>query len=210
MRVVHCADALVWLDEHALPDGAAVFTSLPNVDEFGHRDLARWRAWFVDAAERTLRATPRGAACVFFQTDIRHEGAWIDKAFLLQLAAERTDARLCWHKLALRAPLGTTTNERPGYAHLLCFGDGFAPGPDSHTPDVLPELGEMTWPRAIGASVARWTIGWLRDHAGARVIVDPFCGRGTVLAVAESLGLDAVGVERNEGRAQQARALWLG
>lgn len=207
MRVVHCADALDWLAENELPDGAAVFTSLPNVDEFRHRDLARWRTWFVDAAERTLRATPRGSACVFFQTDIRHGGAWVDKAFLVQLAAERTDLSLVWHKLALRAPLGTTTRERPGYAHLLCFGNAFAPGDDSHAPDVLPQLGAMSWSRAIGATVAGWTVAWLRDHAGARTIVDPFCGRGTVLAAAEAIGLDAIGVERNPGRADHARGL---
>jgi len=39
------------------------------------------------------------------------------------------------------------------------------------------------------------------------VILDPFCGVGTVLAVANRLGLDAVGVEKNRKRAEDARAL---
>jgi tRNA/tmRNA/rRNA uracil-C5-methylase (TrmA/RlmC/RlmD family) len=39
------------------------------------------------------------------------------------------------------------------------------------------------------------------------VVVDPFCGVGTVLAVANTLGLGAIGVERNRKRAEEARAL---
>ena len=61
-RAVHEADALAWLAEHELPDDAAVVTSLPNVDEFGHRDLARWREWFVGAARTVLEKTPRRTA----------------------------------------------------------------------------------------------------------------------------------------------------
>jgi tRNA G10 N-methylase Trm11 len=39
------------------------------------------------------------------------------------------------------------------------------------------------------------------------VVVDPFCGVGTVLAVANALGLEALGVEKARKRAEQARAL---
>jgi tRNA G10 N-methylase Trm11 len=51
---------------------------------------------------------------------------------------------------------------------------------------------------------------FLRDEADATTIVDPFCGRGTVLAVANALGLDAVGVELGGKRCRIARALVLG
>jgi tRNA G10 N-methylase Trm11 len=37
--------------------------------------------------------------------------------------------------------------------------------------------------------------------------LDPFCGVGTVLAVANALGLDALGVERSTKRCEQARQL---
>ena len=42
-----------------------------------------------------------------------------------------------------------------------------------------------------------------------RVVVDPFCGRGTMLAVANARGLDAVGVELSPRRARLARRLRL-
>lgn len=208
-REVHLADALAWLADHALPEHAAIVTSLPNVDEFAHRDLQLWRTWFVDAAELVLRSLPAESAAIFFQTDIRHDGIWIDKSFLVQQAAERASVPLLWHKLALRAPLGVTTNDRPGYAHLLCFARTLRHDPSHAVPDVLERLGAMTWPRAMGIDVARFAVAWLRDHIGARTIVDPFCGVGTVLAVANGLGLDALGVERNPGRAAKARVLTI-
>ncbi len=46
-----------------------------------------------------------------------------------------------------------------------------------------------------------------RAHVRRRTVVDPFCGHGTVLAVANALGLDAVGVELSRKRAQKARSL---
>lgn len=204
-RIVHCADALAWLPANPLPAAAAVLTSLPDLVEFRHRDAARWEAWFVAAAAVVLRAALPDVPAVFFQTDTRRDGRWVDKAFLVQLAAREVGVGLVWHKIVCRAPAGRATGARPGYAHLLCFCRGGVADLPAQ-PDVLPELGEMTWPRAIGLQAARFAVAWLRD-AGARTIVDPFCGIGTALAVANALGLSAIGVEQNAGRAAKARAL---
>lgn len=208
-RTVHCADALVWLRENALPAGASIVTSLPDVVEFRHRDSERWHDWFVAAAEQVLRCTPPDGAAIFYQTDVKRDGRWVDKGTLVQRAAAATDRALLWHKIVCRAPAGTATFARPGFAHLLCFAERLRDASERATPDVLPELGTMTWPRAIGLAAARFAVAWLRDHAGARVIVDPFCGKGTVLAVANELGLDAIGVDTHAGRAEQARTLSL-
>jgi hypothetical protein len=203
---VHTADALAWLAEHELPDRAGVLTSLPDAVEFRHRDTARWRAWFLAAAELVLRKVPRGGAAVFFQTDVVRDGAWIDKGALVQEGARAAAVPLRWHKIVCRAPAGTATHARPGYAHLLAFARERVGPTAGETADVLPELGAMTWSRAIGLAAAHAAVAWLRA-AGATCLVDPFCGVGTALAVANAHGLDAIGIEKNPGRAAKARSL---
>ena len=49
----------------------------------------------------------------------------------------------------------------------------------------------------------------VRDQTQCRVVVDPFCGMGTMLAVANAHGLDAIGVELSQKRARRARNLTL-
>jgi tRNA G10 N-methylase Trm11 len=50
---------------------------------------------------------------------------------------------------------------------------------------------------------------FLLAHTACRTVVDPFCGLGTMLAVANAHGLAAVGVERSPRRAMRARRLTL-
>jgi hypothetical protein len=204
-REVHETDAIAWLQQQELAADDAFVTSLPNVDEFQHRNFDRWRTWFLDAAALVMDKTPEDSAAIFFQTDIKIDGIWIDKSFLLQQAAERTNCKLIWHKNVLRAPIGTVTNTRPGYAHLLCFAPKLRSNDGNATSDVLPQLGDKDWPRAMGNDVATFAVRWLRDHAGAKTIVAPFCGTGTALAVANKLGLHAIGIERSTSRASKAR-----
>jgi hypothetical protein len=74
-------------------------------------------------------------------------------------------------------------------------------------PDVIGDAGEQKWVRAMGVRAAGHAGRFARDVVGARVVFDPFCGVGTVLAAANALGLDAWGVEKNRKRAEQAREL---
>ena len=206
-RTVHCADALQWLPANPLASGCSLLTSLPDVVEFRHRDAERWRTWFLAAAELVVRSTPRCGGAVFYQTDVKRDGVWIDKSFLVQQAAMAAGATLLWHKIVCRAPAGQATFARPGYAHLLGFGFERRDAIEHATADVLPELGAMSWPRAMGRSALEFAVPWLRDHAAATTIVDPFCGVGTALAAANHFGLHAVGVETNSKRAAAAREL---
>jgi len=80
-----------------------------------------------------------------------------------------------------------------------------APGQSS--PDVLPRAGAMTWPRAMPVEACAAVARFLVAHTACRTVVDPFCGLGTMLAVANAYGLDAVGVEQSPKRAERARGL---
>ena len=208
-RVVECGDGVSFLTRGPLPPDHALVTSLPDHSELPELGFEGWRAWFVETATRCCAAVDAGAVAVFYQTDVKHDGGWVDKAHLVLGGAERAGARLLWHKVVCRVPAGTTTYGRPAYAHLLCLSRGLRLAPGHSSPDVLPRLGQMTWARAMGREACDAVARFLLEHTGCRTVVDPFCGLGTMLAVANLHGLSAVGVERSPRRAMKARSLTL-
>jgi hypothetical protein len=52
-----------------------------------------------------------------------------------------------------------------------------------------------------------WPHRYLLSSTNLRVVVDPFCGRGSVLAVANDLGLHAIGVDWSPKRCRYAQQL---
>ena len=75
-------------------------------------------------------------------------------------------------------------------------------------PDVI-HRGDVAWGKAMGVDAAVWTARFLRNDIGAKEVCDPFCGSGTVLAAANHMGLDALGVELSAKRARHATLLQL-
>jgi hypothetical protein len=207
-RIVHQTDAIAWLARDPLPEDHALVTSLPDSSEL-RLEFDAWQTWFSRAAELVCRAAAESSVAVFFQTDVKRDGCWIDKSFLVQLGAQRAGAQLLWHKIVCRAPAGVTTFGRPAYAHLLCVSRGLRLQSSQASPDVLPRLGAMTWPRAMGIAACEATCKFLIAHTPCRTVVDPFCGVGSMLAVANAYGLDAVGVELSAKRAARARTLTI-
>ncbi len=206
-RQVHCEDALAWLERQGPLAGCSLVTSMPDHSEFPSLTLDAWKDWFIRAAGLVLSRCPDDGVTIFFQTDIKVEGTWVDKAYLVQKAAERAGHALLWHKLVCRAPAGMTTCGRPAYSHLLCFSRGIRADVARSTPDVLPAPGQVTWTRGMGTEACALACRFILEHTPTRTVVDPFCGHGTVLAVANELGLDAVGVELSRKHARRAERL---
>ncbi len=205
-RDVICADAVAWLKERGPLEGCAAVTSLPDVSELG-LDLSSWRAWFLDAVRLVIDVVPAASAAVFFQTDIKREGRLVDKGALVVRAAEDAGAQVLFHKVVCRRPPGTLTYGRPAYTHLVAVSREARAPAVLPFPDVIVDAGRLAWTRAMGMRGCAEAVRFVHEHAGARVVLDPFCGVGTVLAVANALGLDAVGVERSRRRCARARAL---
>jgi hypothetical protein len=205
-REVVCADAIPWLRERGRIEGSCAVTSLPDVSELGVT-LPVWRDWFLGAVRLVVDAVPDASAAIFFQSDIKHEGRWIDKGAMVVRAAEDAGAHVLFHKIVCRRPPGMLTTGRPGFTHLIAVSRAMI-CPDVLTiPDVITDAGEQKWVRAMGVRAAAHAVRFARDQVGARVVLDPFCGVGTVLAVTNALGLEALGVEKARKRAEQAREL---
>lgn len=205
-RTVHCADALEWLAAEPVVSGRAFVTSLPDVSEVGLA-LEPWKAWFRRAAAAVIGRVPPDGVAIFFQTDIKDRGLWVDKGYLVHRAADDVGAELLWHRIACRLPPGTHGLGRPGYSHVMCFSRGFRPAGAVSMPDVLADSGEKLWVRGIGWIATAHALGFVRRHTPAHTVVDPFCGKGTFLAAANASGLDAIGVDRSPARCRNARFL---
>jgi DNA methylase len=208
-RVVHCAEALGWLRAQPRLTGCSFFTSMPDATELPSANQRSWATWFEEAAGLVCEKTPDDGAALFYQSDVKRQGLWVDKAFLVQKAAERAGLALLWHKIVCRRPPGTLTYGRAGYGHLLCFSRGLRMDLARATPDVLAAEGQLTWVRAVGVAAARLACRFVLEETPTRTVVDPFCGLGTALAAANELGLAAIGVELNQKRARKARSLVL-
>jgi hypothetical protein len=208
-REIHCADALPWLAGQPPLSGCSFITSLPDASELPSLSRAQWRDWFVSAAHLVLSKTPDDGAAVFYQTDVKVLGEWVDKGHLVSLAADRAGARMLFHKIVLRRAPGHVAHGRAGYSHLLAFSRGVKLDLSRATTDVLPTAGESSWTRGMGDEACAFACRFVLSHTKTRTIVDPFCGRGSVLAVANALGLDAVGVEISNKRCRHAKVATL-
>lgn len=206
MSLYH-SDALKWLSEKTTLVGCSIVTSLPDISEFSTKTLDEWKQWFCNAAALVMSKCPDDGVTIFYQTDIKHKGAWVDKAYLCQKAAEGVNHELIAHKIICRAPPGQVTFGRPAYSHLLCFSKSIRPDLKISIADVLPSTGVTTWTRGMGAEACRLACKFILNHTSSHTIVDPFCGHGSVLAIANQLGLNAVGVDHSLKRIKKAQAL---
>ncbi|MEO8840229.1 MAG: SAM-dependent methyltransferase [Kofleriaceae bacterium] len=228
-RIVHHADGLAFLAT-PLPATSAIITSLPDVSELpdlgrtgsvarppgdaaphgaggsGARSVDAWRTWFIDTVALACRAVADDAVAIFYQTDIKHDGRWVDKGHLVQLGAAAAGSFALWHKIVCRVPPGLTTFGRPAYAHCICVSRTRRLETGASTPDVLPALGTMSWSRAMGAAACEMAVKFVAS-IGATTVIDPFCGVGSALAAANAFGLDAIGVEISRRRSSRARRL---
>eukprot|EP00698_Gefionella_okellyi_P017039 TRINITY_DN4935_c0_g2_i1.p1 TRINITY_DN4935_c0_g2~~TRINITY_DN4935_c0_g2_i1.p1 ORF type:complete len:241 (+),score=37.59 TRINITY_DN4935_c0_g2_i1:79-801(+) len=206
-RVVYAQDAIPWLKEQGVISNCSFITSLPDSCEFNSITFDEWQVWFVAAAEAVLRACPDDGVVIFFQTDVRREGLLVDKSFLINKAAEACGFSSLWHAIVCRKPAGCKTFALAAYSHMLCFSRAKAFDPSRAPPDVIPDGGAKAWKRAMGVNACMEACKFIMRSTPSRTIIDPFCGVGTTLAVANHLGLDAIGVELFAKRARKAQKL---
>ena len=199
-----CAEAVAWMQARGRIERACAVTSLPDVSEVG-KSLPVWRGWFLGAVRLVVDAVPDDSAALFFQSDIKRDGTWIDKGALVIRAAEDAGAHVMFHKIVFRRPPGMLTQGRPGFTHLIAVSRAMKCPDILPIPDVITDAGRSLWVRAMGVRAAAHAVRFARDQVGANLIFDPFCGVGTIPAVANALGLDALGIELAKKRCEQSR-----
>lgn len=199
MRQVLCSDSTEWIKGITQMD--SVITSLPDREETT-LELDAWKKWFVEMV-RTILLKTRDYA-VFYQTDRKIDGGVLSKADLLLEAARQAGVALRFHKIVLRRAVGKIDLFRPTYTHLMCFSKHLHSG--KATPDVF-ERGDMTYPNAMGARAVQFVCKFIKDNSETKTIYDPFCGQGSVLAIAEKFGFNSVGVEILPEQCEKARTL---
>jgi len=205
-RTIHHGDGVAWVQEREWGPNEAIVTSLPDFSELRF-SFEAWRSWFVETSRLLCASVHPSSLVVFYQTDIKHDGCWVDKGYLVSRGAELASAQTLFHKIVCRAPAGVVTFGRPAYAHLSAFSRDLRFTKGQSTADVLPKMGDMTWPRAMGLEACEAVARFLVAFTQTTTVVDPFCGVGTMLAVANEFGLDALGAELSKKRAEKAREL---
>lgn len=208
-RLLVCQDALSWLEGRQPQVGTSLVTSLPDRSEFPQLRLEQWESWFQQAATSVMKACPPQGVAIFYQTDLRDDEGWVDKSFLCQQAARTLGMRLLWHKVVCRVTPGCPSFGRPGYSHLLCFSWQWRLPLERSYADVLPLAGTASWQRGMGLEVCRFVCRFLQRQTETHTIIAPFCGQGLLLAVANELGLNAIGIERSPARARKAQNLQI-
>lgn len=208
-REVICQDAIEWLKDQTVLRDCSLVGSLPDISEFPSYSLDEWKEWFISTAKLILSRCPEDGVVLFYQSDIKQDGVWVDKAYLCQKAAEEMNFNLLWHKVACRFPAGTITFGRPAYSHILCFSQGVVPDLSKSTADVIPDLGDKTWARGMGLEATLMMAKFVAEQTRSKKLVNLFCGEGSMLAAANQFDLDALGVERSPKRAEKAQRLRL-
>lgn len=216
---VICMDAIQWLKQQDKLNGYVV-TSMPDYSEI-NMPVEEWKVWFTNAAELILQKLPEGSCAIFYQTDVkvlesnvvddidgqkRSEcSEWVDKSFLCQLGASRVpNVKLLFHKIMLLSDVGSIKLGRPGYTHMLCFGkDRMDKLEKRPLPDVL-DRGDMIYAKAMGVNACILAAMFCKSN-GAKLIIDPFCGKGSSLLAANFMGMDALGVDISQGRCRNAQ-----
>lgn len=205
-RIIHCEDALKWLESSDVLNNCSLVASMPDISEFPSFTLEEWQEWFKSTAELIMSRCPPDGVTIFYQSDIKHEGRWIDKGYFCQRSAEQLGHHLLWHKIICRAPAGAATFGKPSYSHLLCFSQGLTASIDRSTADVI-SMGDKVWQRGMGLEACLLSSKFIAEQTNSTTVVNPFCGQGSMLAAANRMNLDAVGIERSPKRAEKARLL---
>ncbi|EFA78977.1 hypothetical protein PPL_08445 [Heterostelium album PN500] len=204
-RNLFCMDALEYIKNNELEKTTSIITSLPDIVEMSGYTLDRYKTWFVNAITLICSKLTDNNVAIFYQTDVKRKvkgnkgvvDEYLDKGYMCSKGAEIAGCKMVWHKMMTSSPpeLGKVARgTKSSFSHMICI----ARTPSNliyqeQTPDIAPR-GAMTWPKAMGLNACMVAAKYIRG-IGSTTILDPFCGKGSVLAIANLIGLNSIGVD---------------
>lgn len=165
-----------------------------NIDEY--------LVFFNDVADEIFKKlAPKGYA-IFIQTDRKYNKQVLSKAFMLMTIAYEHNVKLIWHKIVMHRP-GTDLH-RPSYAHMLCFSKSGTTG--AATPDVI-QPSKRVYKNGTPINAAIVALEFIKKYSDSNVVIDLFVGRGTIVAIANKMGLSAIGIDIDKEQVEAATKL---
>lgn len=208
-RQIIVANSLHWLatqSDQSIPNTITGICDMDEVTEM-KQDINKYVEFFCKIADLIFKKQNPNGYAIFIQTDRKYNREWIDKSNLLTTIAYQNGFKLVWHKIVLRREADRVDLHRPGYSHMLCYTVNGTSG--AATPDVLPvskKLYENATPLDAAVSAVEFV---KRYNTKNPTIVDPFVGQGTIVAVANYYGIDAIGIDIDSKQAERAKSLNL-
>src|SRR3990167_2420451 len=184
-----------------------IVTSSPDMSELPNiGNVIEYKNQFMYWAKLCLKATKPSGYTIFCQTDRRHNGILICKHFLICKAAydllPTYGYNLLWHKLVLNQEVGTVCMFRPIFSNILCFSQDSKCG--KICTDAIYGGKKLFKDVGMGVDISDFLIKWVKDQ-GITKVVDPFCGRGTLLLSCIKHGLNFTGIEINKDIYKQCK-----
>lgn len=187
-----------WLPMNTYENYSLV-TSLPDSAEL-NLDMYEWRIWFSKAVKVCLAFVSDDLPVIFYQTDRRINKYLESKCGLILSIAKANEFNVIWHKIALKQKPNTLNFFRPTYTHVICLSK--KPIATYPTPDVFDD-GKVLYKNGIGINSAKLCVEFCKKYS--KNIIDPFCGQGTVNAVADFYGMDSIGIDIDKEQSKKAR-----
>jgi DNA modification methylase len=203
MRQIIVADSLEWLKNYnkTLPN---VITGICDLDETNMK-MDDYLVFFKNIATLIFKKLDKNGYAIFTQTDRKYNKEWIDKSAILTNIALNLGLKMVWHKIILNRGVNKTDLFRPTYSHILCYTYNGTSG--AATADVL-DISERLYKNATPIKAAELCLEFVKKYNKKSTdIIDPFVGYGTIVALANKMKMNAIGIDIDPKQAKKAELL---
>lgn len=201
-KILH-GNALQWLinkRDHSIPN---YLSGICDLDETKMTESEYWQ-FFARVVKEMARTVAPDGYLILIQTDRKKDRRWHSKSALITRECLKEGMKMCWHKIVLHRDVGKVDLYRPTYAHMLCYSKRGTTG--AATPDVLA-AGTRLYNNGTPVEAADFALEFIKKYSPNKAVVDPFVGRGTIVALANSKGMPALGIDIDLEQAKKARKL---